>query len=94
MVQSWCRGAEVLSICRCLAEVIVQVQSRCKGAEVVQRWCRAGAELVQEGAGVGRCRFAELPRGSTRATQYKITLERSKPMRRCRGWYFELPAHS
>jgi hypothetical protein len=32
VVQSWCRsaGAEVLNTCRGSAEVIVQVQSRCK----------------------------------------------------------------
>ncbi len=45
-VQSSCRErAEVLSRCCGSAEVIVQVQRwlRRGGAEVVQRWCRAGA---------------------------------------------------
>ena len=45
-------------------QVFVQMQSRCKAAEVVQRWCRAGAE-VQRGEGadavvLGGCRGAEL----------------------------------
>ncbi len=45
-----CRCAdanEVLSICRGSAEMTVQMQSRCKGAEVMQRWwCKGGAEVV------------------------------------------------
>jgi hypothetical protein len=44
--------------CRCRVQVKVQRFSTvgCAGAEVVQRWCRGGTEVVQ------RCRVAELQR--------------------------------
>ena len=38
-----CSGAEVLSGCTGLAEVVVQMQSRCTE---VQWWCRGGVEEV------------------------------------------------